>query len=37
VQQRRRWRAEYEAAKAHLADRGSLSATGPPNIGDEAA
>jgi hypothetical protein len=37
VQQRRRWRAEYEAAKSQLADRGSLSATGPPNKGGEAA
>jgi hypothetical protein len=37
VQQRRRWRAEYEAAKAQLADRGGLSATGPSDIGGEAA
>jgi hypothetical protein len=37
VQQRRRWRAEYEAAKTQLVDRGSLSATGPPGPGGEAA
>jgi hypothetical protein len=37
VQQRRRWRAEYEAAKARLQDREVLSATGPPDMGGEAA
>ncbi|MBA2558385.1 MAG: replication initiation protein, partial [Propionibacteriales bacterium] len=34
VEQRRRWRTEYEAAKARL---GGLSATGPPGDGGEAA
>ena len=34
IEQRRRWRTEYEAVKAQL---GSLSATGPPGGGGEAA
>jgi hypothetical protein len=37
VQQRRRWRTEYQTAKTQLQDRGNLSATGPPDIGGEAA
>nr|MBA2558679.1 replication initiation protein [Propionibacteriales bacterium] len=37
IEQRRRWRTEYEAAKARLEDRRILSATGPPGDGGEAA